>query len=134
MSNYFSKSKNKSVYIVGVIILLAAAFLAYGQYQQKPQSDPRLAGLAKCIKDSGASFYGTFWCSHCQNQKEMFGAEASDLPYVECSTADGRGQLQVCADKEITGYPTWIFSDGTRASGSLSAEDLAARTGCQLAE
>ena len=126
--------KNKALLIVAVVIVFAAALLAYGQYQQKSSFDPRLAGLAKCLKDSGATFYGTFWCSHCQNQKEMFGTEAGELPYVECSSPDGRSQLPVCTEQEITGYPTWVFADGSRASGSLSAEDLAARTGCELVQ
>ena len=29
--------------------------------------------------------YGAFWCSHCFEQKQAFGAEAAhELPYVEC--------------------------------------------------
>lgn len=29
--------------------------------------------------------YGAFWCSHCYDQKQAFGAEAmAAFPYVEC--------------------------------------------------
>ena len=35
------------------------------------------------LKETGAKMYGAFWCSHCEDQKETFGAGASDLPYVE---------------------------------------------------
>ena len=29
--------------------------------------------------------YGAFWCSHCYDQKDDFGAQAmADFPYVEC--------------------------------------------------
>ena len=37
--------------------------------------------VAKHLKESGAKMYGAFWCSHCEDQKETFGAGA-DIPYV----------------------------------------------------
>jgi hypothetical protein len=92
--------------------------------------------LAKCIKDSGATFYGAFWCPHCQGQKKLFGSSAKYLPYVECSTADASGQTQICIDKKITSYPTWELKDGTRLpteNGSgITLETLAAKTSCEL--
>ena len=91
-----------------------------------------LAAFAQCVADSGAKFYGAFWCSHCQSQKAMFGDAADKLPYVECSTPDGKGQLQVCTDKNITGYPTWVFADGSRQSGELSFQTLSDKTGCPI--
>ena len=37
------------------------------------------------LRDSGARMYGAFWCSHCYDQKQAFGAEAmAAFPYVEC--------------------------------------------------
>lgn len=37
------------------------------------------------LKDAGAKMYGAFWCSHCFEQKQIFGKEvASNFPYVEC--------------------------------------------------
>ena len=51
----------------------------------RTQSSPRAEQLAKRLKDAGAHMYGAFWCSHCQEQKAMFGKQAqADLPYVEC--------------------------------------------------
>ena len=88
--------------------------------------------LATCIKNSGAVFYGTFWCPHCQATKNLFGSSASLLPYVECSTADGKGQTQICIDKNIQGYPTWIFADGTSLSGEQTLQTLANKTSCTL--
>lgn len=41
--------------------------------------------LAQRLKAAGAQFYGAFWCSHCLEQKQIFGKAASaELPYVEC--------------------------------------------------
>jgi thiol-disulfide isomerase/thioredoxin len=92
--------------------------------------------FATCLKDKGAIFYGAFWCPHCQEQKKLFGSSVKLLPYVECSTADGQGQLQVCKDKNITSYPTWKLADGTNIpnenSAGVTLETLAAKTSCVL--
>lgn len=92
----------------------------------------QLDSFAACIKDKGAIFYGAFWCPHCQSQKEMFGRSSRLLPYIECSTPDGQGQKQLCAEAGVTSYPTWIFPDGGKQTGSLSLEELATKTGCKL--
>ena len=91
-------------------------------------------GLAQCLKDKGATFYGAFWCPHCQAQKEMFGNSAKKLPYVECSNPDGKSQTQICIDKGIQSYPTWEFTDGSRLSGEQQPSVLAEKTGCTLPE
>ena len=92
--------------------------------------------FAQCIADSGTTFYGAFWCPHCQAQKKLFGSSAKLLPYVECSTPDGNGQTQACIDKGIQSYPTWIMKDGTvlpnENGAGITLETLAAKTSCQL--
>ena len=62
----------------------------------------------------------------------MFGTSQKFLPYVECSTADGSGQLPECINNKVTGYPTWDFADGSRVPGEISLENLATKTGCTL--
>lgn len=94
--------------------------------------------FATCLAEKGAVFYGAFWCSHCQAQKKMFGSSAKLLPYVECSTADARSQTQICKDKKIEGYPTWMLSDGTIVpndtpnGAGVKLETLAEKTSCAL--
>lgn len=90
--------------------------------------------FATCIKNSGAEFYGAFWCPHCQEQKAMFGKSAKLLPYVECSTPDGQGQLEVCKTKGVESYPTWLFKNGTKKTGTLSFNDLSSFTGCPVSK
>jgi len=97
-----------------------------------PGKPGKLDAFATCIAESGATFYGAFWCPHCQNQKAMFGTSARLLPYVECSTPDGNSQLPVCTDAGVTGYPTWEFADGSREGGEVSLERLAEKTSCVL--
>ena len=91
-------------------------------------------GLAQCLTEKGAKFYGAFWCPHCQEQKRFFGNSAEKLPYVECSLPDGKTQTQECIDKGINQYPTWIFADESRMTGEQQPADLAAKTGCEMPE
>lgn len=97
-----------------------------------PGKPGRLDSFATCIKDSGALFYGAFWCPHCQNQKALFGSSAKFLPYVECSTPDSQGQLDICKEAGVTGYPTWHFGTSTVISGEISLERLSELTSCPL--
>jgi uncharacterized membrane protein len=87
--------------------------------------------LALFLKEKGAKMYGAFWCSHCEDQKEIFGAGA-EIPYVECFP-DGwqRGAPldAACANVDITGFPTWILADGTRLEGDKSLKELAEKVG-----
>lgn len=95
--------------------------------------------FAKCIKASGTTFYGAFWCPHCAAQKARFGTSAQYLPYVECSNPDGKTQTQICINANIDTYPTWQFPAGlnnssttSRHVGEMELVDLAAATSCQL--
>ncbi len=89
------------------------------------------AAFAQCLADKGVKFYGAFWCPHCQAQKKLFGTQAiKKLPYVECSTPDGKSQNQECKDAGIKGYPTWKFTDGSVQTGELTFAQLAEKTGC----
>ena len=118
-----------SVIVVLVLGTIATALVRGGG---APSSPGQYDGFAQCLKDRGAVFYGAFWCSNCQNQKKMFGKSASLLPYVECSTLDGRSQVKECQDKNIEGYPTWEFADGSRLNGTTPLQTLAEKTSCVL--
>jgi hypothetical protein len=112
--------------IIAVIIL---AFASSFFVSAKPgQHD----NLAQCIKKQGVIFYGAFWCPHCQRTKGIFGSSAKYLPYVECSTPDSKGQTQICIDKKITSYPTWIRPDGAVMGGEHTIQEWAAFSGCTV--
>jgi hypothetical protein len=89
-------------------------------------------GFAQCIKASGTTFYGAFWCPHCQAQKKMFGTASQYLPYVECSAPNGKDQLAVCTTAGVSSYPTWVFPDGSRLSGEVALNTIAEKTSCVL--
>ena len=122
-------SARKYLYIA--IGIVAAALIGWG-FLALSQGSTKYDGFATCVKDSGATFYGAFWCPHCQAQKAMFKKSSRLLPYVECSEADGRTQTPACVEKGIKSYPTWYFQDGSSESGTLSLERLAEKTGCSL--
>ncbi len=116
--------------VIGVLVVGVASAIAGGVwYDNKPGP---LDGFAQCLGEKGATFYGAFWCPHCQIQKKLFGKSAKKLPYVECSTPDGKGRLPVCIEKKIEGYPTWEFADGSRLNGEVPLAKLAEKTSCEL--
>lgn len=122
---------NRTTLVGGIIALVVLiGLLAY--VNNAPTGPGRLDAFAQCLKDKGATFYGAFWCPHCQNQKAMFGSSKQFLPYVECSTPDGRGQTGICIQKKITGYPTWVFADLSTSTGEVPLATLAEKTGCTL--
>ncbi len=122
------------VSVVAILILgvIATAIVRGGGAGPASTGAGKYDAFATCLKDKGAVFYGAFWCSHCQAQKKLFGSSQKLLPYVECSTANAKGQTQICIDKKITGYPTWEFADGSRLNGEIPLATLAEKTSCQL--
>ena len=123
----------RRVKIATYIILAIAAILAVYIYIQSIPPPPGMYdAFAKCIAQTGTKFYGAFWCPHCAAQKQEFGDSEQYLPYVECSLPDESGQTQVCIDHNIQSYPTWVFPDGSRLTGTTPLSQLAQKTGCAL--
>lgn len=122
---------NKKIIVAGVLALVVVigGLLLAGKIDNGPSIHDK---FAQCIKDSGAKFFGTFWCPHCQNQKKIFGNAKQYLPYIECSTADAKGQLPICATNEIMSYPTWVFPDNSTSTGEQTLENLSVKTSCEL--
>lgn len=120
--------------LVGLAVVAGIIFLI-----KTPGKPGKYDTFAQCIKDSGAKFYGAFWCPHCQAQKALFGKSAKLLPYIECSTPDGQNQQQICKDVGVTSYPTWFFPNGSsttpdKVTGEQSLAILAEKTSCPLSQ
>jgi len=118
--------------VIGILALGVIATIVFRANNDVVTAPGQYDTFTQCLKDKGAVFYGAFWCPHCQAQKKMFGSSVKLLPYVECSTLDGKAQLPECTEKKITGYPTWEFADGSRMSGEVPLADLAVKTACEL--
>lgn len=87
----------------------------------------KYAAFADCLTNSGAIFYGTEWCPHCKAQKALFGDALAQVNYVDCDA-----ERDLCTKANIESYPTWVFGDGSRQSGTQPLETLAKKTGCEL--
>jgi uncharacterized membrane protein len=121
--------------IAGRAVPAAIVILAlHGNYtapQAEPAGpeDPVVRALAEHLDDAGAVFYGASWCPHCQEQKRLFGASASRLPYVECSPGGrNRPQAPSCNGAGVKSYPTWIINGRAYVGEVLSLAQLADAT------
>jgi protein-disulfide isomerase len=85
--------------------------------------------FAEYLAANDVKFYGSFRCSHCQDQKSVFGAvAASKLLYVECDKDGENSQRQLCKDINIQMFPTWVVN-GKYFPGSKNLKELAEITG-----
>ncbi len=91
------------------------------------QLQKNLDTFAQCLAEKKITMYGAAWCTHCQKEKAGFGSSFKYVPYVECPD-----NTQLCLDKGINGYPTWITADGVKYEGEQGVEKLASITGCSL--
>jgi hypothetical protein len=124
----YKTNKNKTYIIVGVIALVAIAagiFFYFLGAKEEPKRD--LSAFAQCLSERGVAMYGASWCSHCQSQKALFGDAFKYVKYVECPD-----NIPLCTEKNIQGFPTWIFSGSTTLIGEQSLEKLASVSGCPL--
>jgi uncharacterized membrane protein/glutaredoxin len=82
------------------------------------------AALARHLRETGAVMYGAYWCPHCQEQKDLFGAAAHDLPYVECDPKGVNARPDLCEKAGVKAFPTWVIG-GQRREGVQSLSALA---------
>lgn len=118
----------KYVLIFGIIIVLG--FVGFNIRTTKVSG--KYDNFAKCLSDSGIKMYGAYWCSHCKDQKKLFGGSWQYINYIECSLPNNAGQTQVCDEADINAYPTWEFRDGKIVEGGLSMEQLSQYSNCNI--
>lgn len=124
-----SSSAGKTLAASAVLFALVFA-AAYSVHSPSPREESALArsdayqvSLARWLSDRGATMYGSFRCSHCMTQKELFGKAFGLVPYVECSRDGPGADPRLCASKGIRSYPTWEI-DGNFYVGVLPLERL----------
>ncbi|KAK8945478.1 hypothetical protein KSP40_PGU013240 [Platanthera guangdongensis] len=90
------------------------------------QSTPWMIALAKHLHSIGAKMYGAFWCSHCMEQKQMFGVEAAKIiDYIECfpdGAGKGRKMALECTLAGLEGFPTWVVKGKVLSDESENSE------------
>ncbi len=132
MQNQEITKENKI--IIGIAVVLSIAIIVFAIINVSGKNKPSEPGLfdtfAQCITDKGAVMYGADWCPHCKDQKAAFGDSFRLIKYVECPD-----NTQLCIDKGIQGYPTWLIGTSTKIEGfdkSRTMKDLSEATGCPL--
>jgi hypothetical protein len=117
--------------VLYAVVIIAAFGLAY---YLGTRVQHKYDGFARCLSDRGVKMYGAYWCPHCQEQKEAFGASFEYVPYVECGVkGDLHAQSQVCKDEKVNHYPTWQFPPtGERVERVFTLQELSDRTGCPV--
>ena len=93
-------------------------------------SGPAEVALARHLKNIGATMYAAWWCPHCHDQKQLFGAKATAaLNLVECAEDGQNSQADLCRSKpQITGFPSWEIN-GEFYAGTQSLARLAELSG-----
>ncbi|MDX1919629.1 MAG: protein disulfide isomerase family protein [Candidatus Caenarcaniphilales bacterium] len=125
----------KSVALISCFCLLLGGFSHQAEAKAENSKPTKASAQAtnsndaeyvKCLKEKGITMYGTSWCPHCNHQKEIFGELFSYVNYVDCDE-----QSEICTQKGITGYPTWLLPDGKEiAAGSI--QKVAQASGCSI--
>ncbi len=95
-------------------------------------AENKLDGFAKCLAQKKATMYGVSWCSHCADQKELFGPSFQYVSYVDCAVPGTHQETDQCKSLGIKHTPTWIFGDGSRLEGTIPLDKLSQQTGCKL--
>ncbi len=116
----------KKILIITAVVL---AGLIFWIFRSPQEANGQLDSFARCLASKEITMYGASWCSHCQNEKKAFGDSFEYVPYVECPE-----NAKLCLDKNIKGYPTWIFPDGKRFEGEQGINKLSQESGCPLPE
>ena len=116
--------------LAAIVILVLHGNYVMPQAEPTGPEDPIIRALAEHLADKGVRFYGASWCPHCQEQKRLFGASASRLPYIECSLAGPNApQSSACTTAGVQTYPTWIINGRAFVGQVMSLAQLAEATG-----
>lgn len=119
--------KNIFLLIIGFLVLgtILTVILRSGGGPSVPPG--KYDAFAQCLASKNLTMYGAVWCSHCKAEKARFGDSFKYVPYVECTE-----NPNVCLEKGVEGYPTWIDLSGAKYVGEQGLEKLGTISGCEL--
>ncbi len=124
-----TKTETQTTIVIAAIIVVAFACV---YYFARVRGETRYEAFAKCLTERQVKMYGLYWCTHCAEQKEMFGASFKHVTYVECGIKGSRDEDPVCKEAGIKNFPTWQFPDGSKREGTQPLQTLSEQTGCSL--
>ena len=109
-----------------IIVLFAVSIFISGCASKNDIPSGKYDSFAKCLTEKNITMYGTSWCPHCKDQKEMFGDSVQYIDFVDCDESK-----EVCLNLDIPGYPTWVIN-GEQYPGTQTFYDLAKLSGCSI--
>jgi hypothetical protein len=121
--------KNRKTWRYAIVLALFAVVFLAGRYYR----DHKYDSFAKCLATHQAKMYGLYWCPHCAEQKEMFGAAFRYVPYQECALKEKPGEMAPqCKAAGVKLFPSWQFGSNAPTEGVFSLDELSDKTGCSL--
>jgi len=116
---------------LAIVALYFVGSYLTGGYAFPPGIEGKYDDLAKCLSEKGVVMYGATWCSHCAEQKALFGDSFKYVTYVECAVDGSNEQTQECKDAGVTAYPAWKIN-GQLSYGAKPLAELARLAGCEI--
>lgn len=121
--------KKPAVVIFIIFLFFGVAYYFYSEGKEPGVYD----SFVSCLSEKQVQFYGSFQCSHCQNQKKMFEKSAKLLDstgvYIECGPL---GQFNTqCISLGVTSVPLWKIGNES-LSGLQQLTVLAEKSQCPL--
>ncbi len=129
----------KKLFLIFVLFVVIASGCIFQQEQKVTEEGPgKYDDFAKCLNEQGLRMYGTFICSICKKQRNLFGSSFQYIEEIECHPNGENPQTELCFEKEIAKTPTWILEkDGVeikRLKGYQNLETLTEFSGCSIEE
>lgn len=108
--------------VIGIITIFFGSLMAMESNNNTaevvPMTEEGKEGLAIRLTDSGVKLYGLSTCSHCTNQKELFGEAVRYLDITECDVDTD----EVC--DELMAVPAWVLPNDRIIVGETSLANL----------
>ncbi len=120
-------NKKFFILIISVLILGTIATVIIRSSKNSVVVSAKYDTFAQCLVSKKLTMYGAVWCSHCKAEKARFGDSFKYVPYIECTE-----NLNLCLEKGIEGYPTWIDEKGEKYVGEQGLEKLSKISSCEL--
>jgi uncharacterized protein YjeT (DUF2065 family) len=128
-SDLWRSQRMRTILLVAIAIVMVFAGIYFFAVRK---GDTRLDAFAQCLSDKQVKMYGLYWCEHCEQQKEMFGASFKHVNYVECGIKGSHDEEPICKTAGVKNFPTWEFPDGSRKEGAQPLTILSEKTTCKL--
>ena len=116
----------KKSLIITIIVSSILLLILLSIYAKADDSPGEYDGFASCLTQSGLKMYGTEWCSHCKDQKKMFGNSFDYIDYIDCDS-----NKDACLSAGVKGYPTWKLNSASYP-GTRQLSQLSQISGCEL--